>query len=59
MKNKNTLINLVKRMAFAVLLGMLVYGCNSGPREPQLEMAPEPEVSIDDPNQEIVYDVPD
>lgn len=55
MKNYNTLIKLVKRMAFAVLLGMLVYGCNSSPKEPQLEMAPEPEVSIDDPNQEIVY----
>ena len=55
----NTLFNLVKSMAFAVLLGMVVYGCN--PKEPEIEMAPpEQEVSLDGfPGEEIVYGAED
>ena len=59
MKHNNTLFNLVKSMAFAVLLGMVVYGCNTD--QPQIEMAPpEQEVSPDEyPSEEIVYGAED
>lgn len=53
MKN-NTLFNIVKRVAFAVLLGMVVYGC--GPKQPaeQTVELQEPEMTVEEPQSEDV-----
>ena len=57
MKHNNTLFNLVKRMAFAVLLGMVVYGCGpKQPAEPKVEPQ-EPEMTVEEPQSEdVIYD---
>ena len=57
MKHNNTLINLIKRMALVVLLGLVVFGC--GPKQPtEQKVEPQqPEMTVEEPQSEdIVYD---